>query len=257
MRKTLLFLSFFCSLSVFGQFKYSNEDLSVYKKIIHENSAKQKHIFELENGKIVTLMFYVNDKFRSKTKASYDKNQNLTQIDLIEFFAKDSITYESYPQVFINKYNSSNQLISVTEIIRTNSGKEKHYETTEFLNYNASGLPEKKVSSYSTEDLVYDIKGNIIQKTESRSVNAKDNPEIEITKYTYDKNNNVISIQRQNNYGRKYFDENDFSTYSLGGYPYYEYEEISYCYNKNGHWEKKYSIVKGKKTLREKRKFIK
>jgi len=255
MRKTLLILFLFFSITVFGQYKYSNEDLSVYKKIIHENSTKYKYVMELNNGKIVQQTTFWNKKFRSTHQYSYDKNSNITRDELVEFYIKDTATYDNQPIIFINTYNDLNQLASIREY---EIGKEERAIVTIFLDYNAMGLSQKISNPFSTENLVYDFKGNVIKKIiTSKSIDNPEVFEIETEELTYDKNKNVISITKTNNYGRKYFDKNDFETYPLGGYPYYPFEEFEYKYNKYGHWTKKYSIIKGKKILLATRKFKK
>jgi len=234
------------SLLTFGQEKYSNEDLSMYKKIIHEYSTRYKYVMELEKGQIIRSTIFWNKKFRSTHKYSYDENSNITQDDLIDFYVKDTSTYNSGPIIYINSYNNLNQLISIKEFY---AGQEEHAFITEFSDYNAMGLPQKIIRSGYSENLIYDLQGNIVKKIATNKIFDKE--EVETIEYTYDENNNIISLKR------KMSPEEKFPIIMLEAYPKYEFERFRYKYNKHGDWTKKYWIIEGKEMLFAKRKFEK
>lgn len=246
MRKIFILVFLISSLLTFGQEKYSDEDLSMYKKIIHEYSTRYKYVLELEKGKIIRSTTFWNKKFRSIHKFSYDENSNIIKNDLIDFYVKDTSTYDSAPIIYINSYNNLNQLISIKEF---DAGQEERAVITEFSDYNAMGLPQKKIGPSYSENLTYDLQGNIVKKIVTSKLFDKE--KVETIEYTYDENNNIISLKR------KISPEEKFPIIILGGYPKYEFERFRYKYNKYGHWTKKYWIIEGKEMLFAKRKFEK
>jgi len=122
-------------------------------------------------------------------------------------------------------------------------------------NYNELNLPqtiENIGSSFDSifgyrREIKYDPIGNVV---EEKIFSKLEKIVIETIKFKYDRYNNIIEISRSNDAGILYPKNVD------GGFPIYANEKYIFRYDKRGRWIKKTLIIKNKKMIVEKRKFI-
>lgn len=219
-----------------GQDLEKNKDFSKYSSIVDEHVQTNwitKHF--LSNGKLsrkeiysykrlMGEMFYLYDTFgnRKFEIKNYDANNGSVN-DTIEHY----------------KYDSEGRLI------------ESNYKgsTTLYSEFNRANLPQKINSSYSTTDLRYDSRGNILIEITILSIGRE--TDTATIHYEYNQYDDVIALKRS------YKPQRNFPIWVYGELPYYEVEHFRYVYNKYGLWIKKYVTLDGDEFLVCRRKYRK
>ncbi|POS00578.1 hypothetical protein Q361_1552 [Flavobacterium croceum DSM 17960] len=224
-----------------------NENLKKYSSVeiisFYNNKKKtgwSKKI-SLKDGKINSIRNYNKSTLTYQAEYFYDEKNDLdfeiVKYDINKGKINDTINY-SY------KYNDKNQLIEQEVLI-------KEF----FSNFNSQNLPQTIESGKSAFDslcgfrkeLIYDIKGNIIQEKEYSKIDNQ--IKTKTITYKYDEYNNVIELNRVSSPNEKY------PIIMIGGPAQFENEKFRYVYNKDNLWVEKYRIVENNEYLILKRKF--
>ncbi|MGO4920902.1 hypothetical protein [Maribacter spongiicola] len=235
----------FISGYLFGQ-KNETEDLKKYDSYLVKNleMGKWKTKSFLKNGLVTVKEVYYKKELRSKWKYFYDENQNeklsirtfdinqgiindTIEIELLYF--QDSLLVQKHSLGTIEKYSDFNKFDKPRILERTQEFGFLPYK--EIFEYDANGDRSKEMA-YSE---FRNTKDSLVQ-------------ELEINRYRYDSNNNVIEVIRE------YIPEKTFPIPITGGPSLFAIEKFRFVYNKDGLWTKKYKTVNGVEKLILKRK---
>jgi predicted nucleic-acid-binding protein len=242
------------------ELKDNVEKLKRYKTVkvnFCESYGNWSYIYTLQNGKIVQQENLTEKTTTLIQKNIYDSNDNIIH----EIKTYDINNGKKIDTAFSYKieYDNLNRIIT-----KRFCGKKREFLIERFSDFNEfsqpklierlSGDGKKLYFGPFKEILEYDTTGNLINETKFETKYPEENePEgkisIEINRYKYDSNRNIIEIKREFN------PKINFPINMVGGLPLYETEKFEYKYNKEGLWTKKYWTVENKKYLIEKRDF--
>ncbi|TDT45027.1 hypothetical protein CLV90_2108 [Maribacter spongiicola] len=243
MKKTLPYI-IFCLISgyLFCQ-KNEREELKKYDSYLVRNleMGKWKTKSFLKNGLVTVEEVYYRRELRSKWKYFYDGNEKWTirTFDINQGIINDTIENELlyFQDSLLVKKHSLGAIEIYSDF--NEFGKPRIVERTQEFGF----LPYKEVFEYDaignkTKEMAY-----------SEYLNTKDSlvQEIEINRYRYDSNNNVIEIKRE------YIPEKTFPIPIIGAPSLFQIEKFRFKYNKDGLWVKKYKTINGIEKLTSKR----
>lgn len=188
--------------------------------------------YTLKNGTIDSYNTFFNQDLRASIKLAYDNNNNV-MYSIITSQIDNRITVDT---LNVNsKYN--------LEGLKTEDDYYKYvYDKNQLMHSKYSKDWESSNGKQGlTIQYKHDAAGNIIRQEQTNNRNGQS--QIDIEEYTYDKYGNVLTITRSATPNRMY------PVIMIGGRSLPQFETFEYEYNTDHLWIKKYTVIKGKKTL--------